>query len=155
MDDSAIDEGSFPQALGRLRVALDDAYVRVSRDLGLTAQQAALLCAAMSPTAVGDLAHALRCDRSNISRLVDRASRRGLLKRQGTTDDARVTLIELTPEGETVARRFLAALQIQTQALTTGWPKRRAQLAAEVLHEISDALDARQQTPSKRRRAGR
>jgi hypothetical protein len=56
---------TLPQALGRLRVALEDAFQRASRELGLTAQQAELLCAAMRPAAVGDLAHTLRCDRSN------------------------------------------------------------------------------------------
>jgi len=47
---------TVPQALGRLRVALEDAYVRASRELGLTPQQAELLCAAMSPATVGELA---------------------------------------------------------------------------------------------------
>ena len=63
---------SVPQALGRLRVALEDAYTRASRELVLTPQQAELLCAARSSSAVGDLAAALRCDRSNVTRLVDR-----------------------------------------------------------------------------------
>ena len=51
---------TLPQALGRLRVALEDAFLQASRTLGLTAQQAELLCAAMAPAAVGDLAQALR-----------------------------------------------------------------------------------------------
>src|SRR6266508_3597211 len=52
---------TVPQALGRLRVALEDAFLQTSRTLGLTAQQAELLCAAMAPAAVGELAQALRC----------------------------------------------------------------------------------------------
>jgi hypothetical protein len=55
---------TLPQALGRLRVALEDAFERTSRELGLKAQQAELLCAAMRPAAVGDPAQTLRCDRS-------------------------------------------------------------------------------------------
>src|SRR5215204_2826258 len=43
---------TLPQALGRLRVALQDAFLQASRTLGLTAQQAELLCAAMAPAAV-------------------------------------------------------------------------------------------------------
>src|SRR4029450_650934 len=73
---------TLPQALGRLRVALQDAFVQASRTLGLTAQQAELLCAAMAPAAVGDLARALRCDRSNVSHLVERAAARGLVHRR-------------------------------------------------------------------------
>jgi DNA-binding MarR family transcriptional regulator len=138
---------TLPQALGRLRVALEDAFQRASRELGLTAQQAELLCAAMRPAAVGDLAHALRCDRSNVSRLVDRASTRGLVKRRAGQQDGRVTLVELTAEGERLARRFIAALEAQTQTLRAEWPASREQTAVELLNEIADALDAPAEQP--------
>jgi len=138
---------TLPQALGRLRVALEDAFLRASRDLGLTAQQAELLCAALRPAAVGDLARALRCDRSNVSRLVDRASMRGLLKRRAGEADGRVTVVELTAEGERLARRFIAALEAQTEALRAAWPDARQQRAVEVLNEIADALDAPAEQP--------
>jgi DNA-binding MarR family transcriptional regulator len=138
---------TLPPALGRLRVALDDAFQRASRDLGLTAQQAELLCAAMSPAAIGDLARALRCDRSNISRLVDRASTRGLLARRAGADDGRVTLIELTAEGERLARRFIAVLEAQTETLRAGWPPTREQTAVALLNEIADALDGAHAVP--------
>jgi DNA-binding MarR family transcriptional regulator len=143
---------SVPQALGRLRVALEDAYLRASREVGLTPQQAELLCAAMSPAAVGRLAETLRCDRSNVSRLVDRASAHGHLRRRDGEDDARVTVIELTTEGERLARRFLSALESQTAMLRGGWPAQRERLIVELLNEISDALDAGRQPPRTRRR---
>jgi DNA-binding MarR family transcriptional regulator len=133
---------SLPQALGRLRVALNDAFQRASRELELTEQQAELLCAAMSPTAVGDLAHILRCDRSNVSRLVDRAAVRGLLTRRAGDDDGRVTLVELTADGQRLARRFIALLEAQTRTLRAGWPATRERTAVGVLGEIADALDA-------------
>jgi DNA-binding MarR family transcriptional regulator len=133
---------ALPQALGRLRVALEDAFLRASRELGLTAQQAELLCAAMRPAAVGDLARALRCDRSNVSRLVDRAASRGLVKRRAGELDGRVTVIELTAEGELLARRFIAALEAQTGPLRAGWPDARQQTAVDLLNELADALDA-------------
>jgi DNA-binding MarR family transcriptional regulator len=142
---------TLPRALGRLRVALDDAFQRASRELGLTAQQAEFLCAALRPAAVGDLAHALRCDRSNVSRLVDRASTRGLVKRGEDEADGRVTIVELTAEGEQLARRFLAALEAQTEALRASWPGGREQTAVELLNEIADALDAAEQPPRPRR----
>lgn len=132
---------AFPQALGRLRVALEDAYLRASRELRLTPQQAELLCAALSPASVGELAQGLRCDRSNVTRLVDRASKRGLIKRHGGEDDGRLRVVELTPEGERVARRFLATLQTQTEGLRAEWPDRRLRLAVQLLDGISSALD--------------
>lgn len=144
-------EETVPQALGRLRVALEDSYLRASRDLGLTEQQAELLCAAMQPAAVGDLAQTLRCDRSNVSRLIDRAAARGLLTRRGDEEDGRVTVVELTPKGEGVARRFLAALESQTDALKNRWSGQRRQLAVGLLNELSDTLDASRQPPRRRK----
>lgn len=87
---------TLPQALGRLRVALNDAFEACSQELGLTAQQCELLCAVQQPSTVGGLAQALHCDRSNVSRLVDRVSSRGLVRRRRGEDDGRVTVVELT-----------------------------------------------------------
>ena len=89
----------MPMALGRLRVALEGAYARAAGELGLTAQQAELLCVAIRPASVGDVAEQLRCDRSNVTRLVDRAQARGLVARHEGEDDARVRIVELTARG--------------------------------------------------------
>jgi len=132
---------TVPQALGRLRVALEDAFLQASRTLGLTAQQAELLCAAMAPAAVGDLARTLRCDRSNVSHLVDRAAARGLVNRRTGDEDGRVTVVTLTAEGERLAQRFIAELEAQTRPLRARWPDERRQLAVELLNELSDTLD--------------
>jgi DNA-binding MarR family transcriptional regulator len=132
---------TVPQALGRLRVALEDAFLQASRTLGLTPQQAELLCAAMAPAAVGDLARRMRCDRSNVSHLVDRAAVRGLVDRSIGDEDGRVTMVALTPQGQRLARRFMAELEAQTRPLVARWPEQRQQLAVELLTEISDTLD--------------
>jgi DNA-binding MarR family transcriptional regulator len=133
---------TVPQALGRLRVALDDAYLRASRQHGLTPQQAELLCAALRPASVGSIAHTLRCDQSNITRLVDRASSRGLLLRRGDRRDGRVTLIELSPKGRRLAEQFIATLEAQLARLLATWPRQRQRDLVASLSEIADALDA-------------
>lgn len=143
---------SLPQALGRLRVAIDSAFVRSSRSVGLTPQQAELLCAALSPASIKDLAERLRCDRSNVTRLVDRAAAQGHVVRRGEEEDGRVTVVKLTPAGEQAARRFLDVLYAQTEALRSAWPTRREAIAARLLGEIAEALDAGQQKPRRRRR---
>jgi hypothetical protein len=66
-----------------------------------------------------------------------------------------VTVIELTPDGERLALRFLSALEAQTAELRGGWPTQRERLTVELLNEISDALDAGRQPPRGRRRAAR
>lgn len=147
---------TVPEALGRLRVALEDAFLRASRELDLTPQQAELLCAAMSPAPVGQLAEALRCDRSNVSRLVDRASLRGLVRRRGGEEDGRVSVVELTREGQILAGRFMVALESHTEALRAEWAPPRHRLAVDLLNEISDVLEAGKQPPAwSRRRTAR
>lgn len=134
-------ESGVPQALGRLRVALDDAYQRASRQLGLTPQQAELLCGVIDPRPIGELAVVLRCDRSNVSRLVDRAAARRWLRRTTADEDGRVAMVELTPEGQRLARRFLSILEAQTDQLRSAWPDKRHQDAVQILDEISGALE--------------
>lgn len=140
--------GTVPQALGRLRVAMDDAYTQVSREVGLTAQQAELLCAAMRPAAIGELADVLRCDRSNVSRLVDRAARRGLLHRRGEKSDGRVTVIELTADGQRLAERFIKTLESRLQPLLASWSSKRQRAAIDTLTVLADALEGITPTPA-------
>lgn len=158
MDDQESNDraATLPMALGRLRVALNGAYTRVSRELGLTAPQAELLCAAMRPAAVGDIAAQLGCDRSNVTRLVDRAETRGLVARREGEDDARVRVVELTPEGERLAEEFIAALGSQTDLLRGRWSGEREEAAAGLLHEIAGALESPPPpVPRRRRRRAR
>lgn len=146
---------TVPTTLGRLRVALEEAYARAGCELGLTTQQAELLCAAMRPAAVGELATALRCDRSNVSRLVDRASRRGLIERTTADEDGRVSLVRLTTEGDELARRFIALLETQLEPLLARWPAQRQRTAVSLMNEISDVLQAGEGSDARRRPAPR
>jgi len=140
---------SVPQALGRLRVAMDEAYAQASRELGLTAQQAELLCAAMRPAAIGNLARVLRCDRSNVSRLVDRAASRGLVERRGRESDGRVSVIELTPDGRRLAERFISALESKTQPLLAAWSAARQRAAVRTLTALAETLETASQAAAR------
>ena len=124
-----------------MRVALDDAYLRTSRELGLTAAQAELLCAAMRPAPVGRLAETLRCDRTNVTHLLARAVDRGWVERRGNDQDRRSSVIALTPTGEQLARRFIASLEAQTEALLATWSQARRREAVAILLEIANELD--------------
>jgi DNA-binding MarR family transcriptional regulator len=137
------DTRTVPQALGRLRVALDASFARVSSRFGLSPQQAELLCAAMRPTRVGHVAHVLRCDRTNVTRLADRAERRGLLRRVPGDTDHRVTLLEVTPEGHAVAEEFIAALEAELSDLLATWSQRKQQQAVSLLDQLAAALEQR------------
>lgn len=132
---------TVPRALGHLRVALDDAYSRVSRDLELTPAQAELLCAALRPAAVGALAQVLRCDRTNVTHLVDRAVERGWVERRSHDTDRRQSLITLTPRGEQLAKRFIETLEAQLTPMLANWSNKRQHAAVDMLTEVADELD--------------
>jgi DNA-binding MarR family transcriptional regulator len=155
-DATARQATNLSQGLVRLAVAVDAAYARASRQLDLTSQQAQLLCAigltsgedgrpaaANRPTPIGRLAAELHCDQSNVSRLVDRAAKRGLLTRlRGADNDGRVTLVELTEDGRRQLERFIAILLQETiDPLFSDWPPERRRGALEVLNSLADTLE--------------
>ncbi|HSJ61609.1 MAG TPA: winged helix DNA-binding protein [Jiangellaceae bacterium] len=146
------DAPGIAQGLVRLMNAVDDAYTQASRELGLTSQQAQLLCAVIEPAAVSDLADVLHCDRSNVSRLVERAADRGLVARhRGTEADRRVTVVELTNEGHRHAQRFIEILNARLEPLFANWSAARQRAAAELLDTLAETLEKAQ--VSQRRRA--
>ncbi|WP_320668845.1 MarR family winged helix-turn-helix transcriptional regulator [Patulibacter defluvii] len=64
------------------------------------------------PRPMGELAGALACDNSNVTGIIDRLERRGLVERRPSPDDRRVRILALTAEGErlraAVAERLAA-----------------------------------------------
>jgi MarR family transcriptional regulator, organic hydroperoxide resistance regulator len=51
------------------------------------------------PVPMGRIAAALACDASNVTGLIDRLESRGLVRRQPSSQDRRVKVLVLTPEG--------------------------------------------------------
>ena len=141
MKQQAQRQQTVPRALGHLRVALEDAYARASRQVGIPPAYAELLCAAIAPVPVGRLANDLRCDRTNITHLVDRAAEQGWVERLSDERDRRRSLITLTPTGERLARRFILTLETQLADLLAGWDERRQGRAITDITAIADALD--------------
>jgi DNA-binding MarR family transcriptional regulator len=72
----------------------------------LTTQQLMLLRALEQPVPMSNLAVAKGCDPSNVTGLVDRIARLGLVERLTDTQDRRVRLLSLTPEGRRIRDRI-------------------------------------------------
>lgn len=141
------------RGLVRLMMVMEDAYTQVSRDVGLTAQQAQLLCVAQRTAPVRDIAAALGCDRSNVTRLVDRVAGRGFVYRRDDETDGRVKLVELSPEGQQLVQRFSDDLGARLQTLLADWPQERQEAALDTLHALADALESSPPARTPRRRA--
>ena len=143
-DQQAPSRGSYDAVatgLVRLMVAVEALYNRQSRKAGLTAQQAQLLCtAARRHAGLGEIAEVLHCDRSNVSRLLDRVTRRGLAYRAPDSRDGRVAVVQLSRDGQAIVDSFEADLAARLGHLIADWPSRKRQAAAEALADLIDAI---------------
>ena len=59
------------------------------------------------PLPMGRLAQTLACHASNVTGLIDRLEARGLVERRFSTDDRRVKVLALTPEGSRLRAQML------------------------------------------------
>jgi DNA-binding MarR family transcriptional regulator len=99
---------------------LQDLYAETSRPLGLTPQQAHLLCVLLGgPQGMTDLSRILSIERSSLTSMVDRLERRSLVARNAHPTDRRACQIALTPEGHTLADQAHTAFTDRVEALTT------------------------------------
>ena len=84
----------------------------------------------------------MRCERSSVSHLVDRAANRGLVERRGTEKDGRVKVVELSADGQEVVQKFMTALEARLKAAIADWPEAEQVEAARILNELSNGLDS-------------
>jgi DNA-binding MarR family transcriptional regulator len=59
------------------------------------------------PLPMGRLADTLSCDASNVTGLIDRLETRGLIRRQPSSGDRRVKVLQLTPAGSRLRAQLL------------------------------------------------
>ncbi|MFE1382417.1 MarR family winged helix-turn-helix transcriptional regulator [Streptomyces sp. NPDC058740] len=77
----------------------------------LTASQGrALTALRRGPAAMRALAETMTCDASNMTGIIDRLEKRGLVRREAGASDRRVKNVILTPEGERVADAIRAKM---------------------------------------------
>ncbi|WP_433010264.1 MarR family winged helix-turn-helix transcriptional regulator [Kribbella sp. CA-294648] len=107
-------------SLVTLMHVLQDLYAETSRPLGLTPQQAHLLCVLLcGPQGMTDLSRILSIERSSLTSMVDRLERRSLVARNAHPTDRRACQIALTPEGHTLADQAHTAFTDRVEALTS------------------------------------
>jgi DNA-binding MarR family transcriptional regulator len=108
-------------ALVRVSFAIFAVLTRAAVECDLSVTQVRLLGILRDRTpTMAAIAEFLRLDRSSISGLIDRAERRGLVARQASADDGRVTHIRLTPTGWEIGERVAAIVNSETELLIAG-----------------------------------
>jgi DNA-binding MarR family transcriptional regulator len=138
---AAAPEDELVETLIGVFMELDGLFSTASRQLGLTPQQAQLLCFAqhLQPS-FGELATLLHCDKTNITGLVDRLQRRGLLTRQPDPDDRRMSRVHLTPQGEAVTGRFQQAINTTLTTRFSSWASAERDSLVRLLQSATTAL---------------
>lgn len=122
-------------------LSMEALYTRESRKAGLTSQQAQLLCtAARRQASLGEIADVLRCDRSNVSRLLDRLAPRGLAYRGSADRDGRVAVVRLTDDGQALVERFEKNLEARLSRLVADWPANERAGAVDALLGLVHAI---------------
>jgi DNA-binding MarR family transcriptional regulator len=94
-----------------------------------------------------ELARLLELDKSSATGLVDRAEKRGLVKRTPSIEDRRSIRVTLTPLGRRIVSDAAGAFQTDimsaTACLSTADKKRMATLATRVITDYGRQLDGR------------
>ena len=107
-------------SLVRLMHVLQDLYAETSRPLGLTPQQAHLICVLLDgPLGMTELSRIMSIERSSLTSMVDRLERRSLVARSADPSDRRACHIALTDDGRTLAHQAHNAYTTRVEALTT------------------------------------
>lgn len=76
-------------------------------DLDLTTTQAAALRELTEPRTQTELANRLACEPSNVTFVIDKLEKRGLVRRAPHPTDRRVKVLHLTPNGASVRAQMI------------------------------------------------
>ncbi|WP_255495395.1 MarR family winged helix-turn-helix transcriptional regulator [Nocardia sp. GTS18] len=102
----------------------------------LTAIQAKTLTVLRrGPIAMRRLAETMYCDASNITGIINRLEKRGLVRRETSAADRRVTHLVITPEGEQVTDAIRAKMHLTRAGLERLDAEQRRTLSA-LLSEV-------------------
>ena len=99
------------------------------------------------PCTVADLARWLQLDAGAMTRLLDRLEAKGLCKRVRSTEDRRVVLVELTPDGELAVAEVPAVLAEVMNAHLAGFSKTEWQALKTYLRRMVATGEALRDAP--------
>ncbi|HWD84000.1 MAG TPA: MarR family transcriptional regulator [Kribbella sp.] len=136
---TAARDTDLASALVQAMHRLQDVHAETSRPLGLTPQQAHLLCVLIAgPEGMTDLSRILSIERSSLTSMVDRLERRSLVARIPSPGDRRACRIELTPDGLALAHQAHDAVVDRINALTAHLPATTRRAVTTALQSITE-----------------
>jgi DNA-binding MarR family transcriptional regulator len=154
-----VPELSAVDALAQLSFLIQNALAELAGQHDVSIIQTRLLGVLRDrePT-MNELGRLLGLDKSSISGLVDRAERRGLVRRSASPHDRRSVRVSMTADGRALTARIEAAFGARVEAYVQGLPPadraELARLAAQVVMNNAPAgaeAGGREQPFSRRR----
>ena len=125
---SDLSDAALVGLLFRVAVSVQRHFEQVAARHGLTLQQAKFLRSLDMPKPMHAVAVQNSCDPSNVTGVIDRIERLGLVQRSPDPNDRRVRLLSLTAEGRRARRRIETELD-DVPALAALSARDRAELA--------------------------
>jgi DNA-binding MarR family transcriptional regulator len=141
---TASDEESLLDGIVQVSFAVMAVLTRVgsAHDLSLTQLRLLAILRDREPT-MSELAAHLGLDRSSVSGLVDRSTKRGLVHRIASDVDRRSSRVGLTAAGHSFAGRLTAEVALRTEELTNGLTGREREVLARLLLRIIESQRSR------------
>jgi DNA-binding MarR family transcriptional regulator len=142
----ALPDLGLVDALAQLSFLIQATLTRIAATHELSVVQIRLLGALRDRhPGMNELATLLGLDKSSITGLVDRAERRGLVRRTVNASDRRAYEVALTPSGRSLARRMAREFEAEVRRLVRGLePARQQQLSALVTAILVDDAGERE-----------
>lgn len=121
-----------------------------AHDLSLTQLRVLAILRDHEPK-MAELATHLGLDRSSVSGLIDRAVKRGLVRRESSSDDGRAVRVSFTPDGQRLARVLTdeigGLIAPMTRGLGPADQKRLSVLLNRLLERAGQPADRPSDTP--------
>lgn len=134
--------GELTAADGLIQLSrlVQELHARTSERHDLTPVQAKLLCVlVLGPRGMAELAQGFGVERAALTGLVDRAERRGLVKRSPVPGDRRARHVMLTDAGRQAATAFHADATVELEHLLDPLAPRDRERFCNAMDEIINA----------------
>jgi DNA-binding MarR family transcriptional regulator len=138
---------TLPDGLAQLAFAVQSAIGRVAslHDLSLVQVRLLGILRDREPAMLA-VATVLNLDKSSVTGLVDRAERRGLVRRTTTPEDGRTVRVALTARGRQLAQKLTKQVDRELSRLVEGLPESHRETLLTIASQIV-ADDARRRFP--------
>jgi len=124
----------------RLRMRIKDELLAAGVKITLVQAGILFLLLQKNGQAMSNLSRLLSLDNSTVTGLVDRLEKAGYLRRGAKSDDRRVSLIHITPQGKKEAEKAGKVIKKANEYMKTGFSEEELEAFKKVLNELIEKL---------------